>query len=99
MEKRLDSRQYVADLEKHIDIMSDELAKFRKLKPDQYEKSLEKQVDVLNIELEKVKHLLEKSLWMIDVVPNALLWEGVAKLKDEIESYLYGANRNYVDQD
>jgi hypothetical protein len=36
---------------------------------------------------------------MIDVVPNALLWEDVAKLKDDIESYLYGANRNYVDQD
>tara|TARA_Y100000816_G_scaffold66713_1_gene44409 strand:- start:318 stop:596 length:279 start_codon:yes stop_codon:yes gene_type:complete len=92
MEKRLDSRQYVADLEKHIDAMSDELAKFRKLKPDQYEKSLEKQVDVLNIELEKVKHLLEKSL--VFCPPNH-----VSNIKDEIESYLYGANRNYVDQD
>ena len=99
MEKRLDSHQYVADLEKHIDVMSDELAKFRKLKPDQYEKGLEKQVDVLNIELEKVKHLLEKSLMILNVVPNALSWEDAAKLKDDIESYLYGANRNYVDQD
>ena len=93
MEKRLDSRQYVADLEKHIDAMSDELAKFRKLKPDQYEKSLEKQVDVLNIELEKAKHLLEKSLTVIYYPAD------VSNIKDDIEDYLYGANRNYVDQD
>ena len=98
MEKRLDSNQYVADLEKHIDAMSDELAKFRKLKPDQYEKSLERQIDVLNIELEKVKHLLEKSLMILNVVPMAPM-EDVDKLKDDIKDYLYGANRNYVDQD
>lgn len=77
MEKRLDPKQYVKDLEKHVDT----LAKNH------------------SVDLARVQTLLEKSLWMIDVVPNALLWEDVAKLKDDIEDYLYGANRNYVDQD
>ena len=35
---------------------------------------------------------------MIDIVPNAMLWEDVAKLKDDIGDFLYGADRNYVNQ-
>ena len=77
MEKRLDPEQYIKDLEKHIDKLSD----------NYYQ------------DLVKARALLEKSLWMIDVVPNALLWEDVPKLKDDIEDYLHGATRNYVDQD
>jgi len=75
----------------------------KRLDPEQYVKDLEKHVDTLaknqSADLAKARALLEKSLWLIDVVPNALLWEGVAKLKDDIKDYLYGATRNYVDQD
>ena len=75
----------------------------KRLDPEQYIKDLEKHIDKLADnyyqDLVKARALLEKSLWMIDVVPNALLWEDVPKLKDDIEDYLYGATRNYVDQD
>ena len=75
----------------------------KRLDPEQYIKDLEKHIDKLAHhyyqDLVKARTLLEKSLWMIDVVPNALLWEDVPKLKDDIEDYLYGATRNYVDQD
>mgnify|MGYP001255973736 CR=1 FL=1 len=71
MEKRLDSRQYVADLEKHIDT----------------------QAKAHSEELAKARTLLEKSLTVIYYPAD------VSNIKDDIEDYLYGANRNYVNQD
>ena len=47
----------------------------------------------------KSSNSIRKSLMILNIVPNALSWKTLAKLKDDIESYLYGANRNYVDQD
>lgn len=75
----------------------------KRLDLEQYVKDLEKHIDTQakahSEELAKARTLLEKSLMILNIVPNALSWEDAAKLKDDIESYLYGANRNYVDQD
>lgn len=70
----------------------------KELEPTQYVRDLEKHVDHQANDLVKAKDLLEKSLNMIDIIPNAMLWEDVAKLKDDIEDFLYGADRNYVNQ-
>jgi len=71
----------------------------KRLNLEQYVKDLEKHVDHQANDLVKARALLEKSLNMIDIIPNAMLWEDVAKLKDDIGDFLYGANRNYVNQD
>tara|TARA_A100001388_G_scaffold159995_1_gene119327 strand:+ start:5195 stop:5416 length:222 start_codon:yes stop_codon:yes gene_type:complete len=71
----------------------------KRLDLEQYVKDLEKHVDHQANDLVKARALLEKSLNMIDIIPNAMLWEDVAKLKDDIGDFLYGANRNYVNQD
>ena len=70
----------------------------KELEPTQYVRDLEKHVDHQANDLVKARGLLEKSLNMIDIVPNAMLWEDVAKLKDDIGDFLYGADRNYVNQ-
>ena len=70
----------------------------KELEPTQYVRDLEKHVDHQANDLVKARALLEKSLNMIDIVPNAMLWEDVAKLKDDIDDFLYGADRNYVNQ-
>tara|TARA_R100001510_G_C7616186_1_gene178290 strand:- start:626 stop:847 length:222 start_codon:yes stop_codon:yes gene_type:complete len=70
----------------------------KELEPTQYVRDLEKHVDHQANDLVKARALLEKSLNMIDIVPNAMLWEDVAKLKDDIGDFLYGADRNYVNQ-
>ena len=70
----------------------------KELEPTQYVRDLEKHVDHQANDLVKAKDLLEKGLNMIDIIPNAMLWEDVAKLKDDIEDFLYGADRNYVNQ-
>ena len=70
----------------------------KELEPTQYVRDLEKHVDHQANDLVKARALLEKSLNMIDIVPNAMLWEDVAKLKDDISDFLYGADRNYVNQ-
>ena len=75
----------------------------KRLDLEQYVKDLEKHIDSKRRSktggVSKNRTLLEKSLMILNIVPNALSWEDAAKLKDDIESYLYGANRNYVDQD
>lgn len=70
----------------------------KELEPTQYVRDLEKHVDNQANDLVQARDLLEKSLNMIDIVPNAMLWEDVAKLKDDIGDFLYGADRNYVNQ-
>jgi len=70
----------------------------KELEPTQYVRDLEKHVDHQANDLVKARALLEKSLNMIDIVPNAMLWEDVAKLKDDIGDFLYGADRSYVNQ-
>tara|TARA_B100001939_G_scaffold326130_1_gene319435 strand:+ start:316 stop:537 length:222 start_codon:yes stop_codon:yes gene_type:complete len=70
----------------------------KELEPTQYVRDLEKHVDHQANDLVKARDLLEKSLNMIDIIPNAMLWEDVAKLKDDIGDFLYGADRNYVNQ-
>ena len=70
----------------------------KELEPTQYVRDLEKHVDHQANDLVKARGLLEKSFNMIDIVPNAMLWEDVAKLKDDIGDFLYGADRNYVNQ-
>ena len=69
----------------------------KRLDPEQYIKDLEKHIDKLAHhyyqDLVKARTLLELSLTVISPVDDT---KGV---KDSIEDYLYGANRNYVDQD
>tara|TARA_R100001082_G_C4359200_1_gene158445 strand:- start:716 stop:919 length:204 start_codon:yes stop_codon:yes gene_type:complete len=65
----------------------------KRLDPEQYVKDLEKHVNKLADDLMKARTLLELSLTVISPVDDT---KGV---KDSIEDYLYGANRNYVDQD
>tara|TARA_B100000424_G_scaffold49850_2_gene35212 strand:+ start:352 stop:555 length:204 start_codon:yes stop_codon:yes gene_type:complete len=65
----------------------------KRLDPEQYVKDLEKHVNKLADDLMKARTLLELSLTVISPVDDT---KGV---KDSIEDYLYGATRNYVDQD
>jgi hypothetical protein len=65
----------------------------KRLDPEQYVKDLEKHVNKLADDLVKARTLLELSLTVISPVDDT---KGV---KDSIEDYLYGATRNYVDQD
>ena len=65
----------------------------KRLDPEQYVKDLEKHVNKLADELVKARTLLELSLTVISPVDDT------AGVKDSIEDYLYGATRNYVDQD
>ena len=65
----------------------------KRLDPEQYVKDLEKHVNKLADDLVKARTLLELSLTVISPVDDT------AGVKDSIEDYLYGANRNYVDQD
>ena len=73
----------------------------KELEPTQYVRDLEKHVDHQANDLVKARALLEKSLNMIDIVPSNLHpshREDVAKLKDDIGDFLYGADRSYVNQ-
>ena len=65
----------------------------KRLDPEQYVKDLEKHIDKLADHLVKARTLLELSLTVISPADDTI---GV---KDSIEDYLYGATRNYVDQD
>ena len=65
----------------------------KRLDPEQYVKDLEKHVNKLADDLVKARTLLELSLTFISPVDDT------KSVKDSIEDYLYGATRNYVDQD
>ena len=65
----------------------------KRLDPEQYVKDLEKHVNKLADDLVKARTLLELSLTVISPVDD------IKGVKDRIEDFLYGANRNYVDQD
>lgn len=65
----------------------------KRLDPEQYVKDLEKHIDKLADDLVKARTLLELSLTVISPVDD------IKGVKDRIEDYLYGATRNYVDQD
>ena len=65
----------------------------KRLDPEQYVKDLEKHVNKLADDLVKARTLLELSLTVISPVDDT------GGVKDSIEDYLYGATRNYVDQD
>tara|TARA_B100001939_G_scaffold311299_1_gene293767 strand:+ start:40 stop:255 length:216 start_codon:yes stop_codon:yes gene_type:complete len=69
----------------------------KRLDLEQYVKDLEKHIDTQakahSEELAKARTLLEKSLTVIYYPAD------VSNIKDDIEDYLYGANRNYVNQD
>ena len=65
----------------------------KRLDREQYVKDLEKHIDKLADHLVKARTLLELSLTVISSADDTI---GV---KDSIEDYLYGATRNYVDQD
>lgn len=69
----------------------------KRLDLEQYVKDLEKHIDTQakahSEELAKARTLLEKSLTVIYYPAD------VSNIKDDIEDYLYGATRNYVDQD
>ena len=65
----------------------------KRLDPEQYVKDLEKHVNKLADALGKARTLLALSLTVISPVDDT------ARVKDSIEDYLYGATRNYVDQD
>ena len=65
----------------------------KRLDPEQYVKDLEKHIDKLADHLVKARTLLELSLTVISPADDT------TGVKDSIEDYLYGATRNYVDQD
>ena len=64
----------------------------KELEPTQYVRDLEKHVDKLANDLVKAKGLLQDSLKVISPIDD------VAGVKDNIEDFLYGADRNYVNQ-
>tara|TARA_R100000234_G_C4926044_1_gene146322 strand:- start:451 stop:654 length:204 start_codon:yes stop_codon:yes gene_type:complete len=65
----------------------------KRLDREQYVKDLEKHIDKLADHLVKARTLLELSLTVISPADDT------TGVKDSIEDYLYGATRNYVDQD